>query len=137
LAEVLPDHPIRQWLLDPKVDPSDKYVCTAPTGSYQANPRGLHDLHGNVWEWCRDHYKETYYRQFKPDPFNRQPATTDTNPLVENRSGEPIELRVIRGGSWCNGPLFCRSATRAFFDPTDAACYIGFRIVRPKGSPGG
>src|SRR5262249_10320807 len=69
-------------------------------GGKKPNAWGIHDMHGNVWEWCRDHYAET--------PLGgRNPETT---------SGEP--LRTIRGGSWWNGPLDCRSARRDRYVPT-------------------
>ncbi|MDF1851471.1 MAG: SUMF1/EgtB/PvdO family nonheme iron enzyme [Verrucomicrobiales bacterium] len=120
----------RQWLLDWEKDPEDGHVFTAPVGSYEPNPFGLHDLHGNVWEWCQDHWLDTFYNQYdwpkrgEPrriavDPVNLSEPQTSTN-----------QFRTIRGGSWYNGPIICRSSCRVGWDEPDAAAYIGFRVVR-------
>jgi formylglycine-generating enzyme required for sulfatase activity len=78
-------------------------------GQKMANAWGLHDMHGNVWEWCWDNYYET-----DPDGF----------PI-----GEPLG-RVNRGGAFDNFARYCRSANRHYTDPNQAEDHRGFRIVR-------
>jgi formylglycine-generating enzyme required for sulfatase activity len=85
---------------------------TTTVGSYPANGYGLHDLHGNVWEWCHD-WKGGYPAGFLKDP---------TGP--ENGTG-----RVLRGGSWIGGPRVARSAYRHGHEPGGRYHYIGFRVV--------
>ena len=120
----------RQWLLNWDKEPEDGNVFTAPVGSYEANAFGLHDMHGNVWEWCQDLWLDTFYKRYDwpdrglprivaVDPVNESEPQTDAN-----------RFRTIRGGSWYNGPVICRSANRVGWDEPDAACYIGFRVVR-------
>jgi formylglycine-generating enzyme required for sulfatase activity len=71
-------------------------------GSFQANAFGLHDLHGNVWEWVEDCYKNSYAG-----------APSDGSAVV---SGD-CSMRVMRGGSWASAPRFLRAASRSFFLP--------------------
>jgi formylglycine-generating enzyme required for sulfatase activity len=120
-----PGMAMRQWLLDPNRDPADDWIYTAPAGSQRPNPWGLCDLHGNVWEWCDDRYLDTAYREL---PNGHRAPVVD--PRNDDDAADDGDWRVIRGGSWANGPLLCRSGTRGFFDASDAACYLGFRIVR-------
>ena len=124
LEKKYPDMIQRQWLLDIKKEKGDKFLFTAPVGSFPANQWGLNDMHGNVWEWCEDYYNQFTYKQ-----FNKKTATDLLNTKKEN---EFAELRIVRGGSWYNGPMVVRSAARGFFDAPDAASYIGFRIVKEK-----
>ncbi len=86
-----------------------------PVGSYdRPNAWGLHDMHGNVWEWCSDWYDRDYYRH--------SPQTDPQGP----RDGT---MRVVRGGSWLNVASDLRSATRFYDDPTRRAYNRGFRII--------
>jgi formylglycine-generating enzyme required for sulfatase activity len=87
-----------------------------PVGSFSANAFGLFDMHGNVWQWCQDWYGEDYYQKSpKSDPIN------DT-------AGK-LKSRVLRGGSWHNGPTGARSAAR-FFAPAGLRNWnYGFRVV--------
>lgn len=88
-------------------------------GSYPANAWGLYDMHGNVWEWCRD----WYHRQL--------PGGTDPDLSVEkgemNRDG--TYSRVRRGGAWIEQGWACRSAMRLRYEPERRSDHIGFRVV--------
>jgi formylglycine-generating enzyme required for sulfatase activity len=125
----------RQWLLDWEHDPEDGHIFTAPVGSYQANAWGLRDMHGNVWEWCEDLWLDTVYSEFRRPRYN-EPNGMAIDPLNLDQPQTPTnDFHSIRGGSWYNGDVFCRSANRTYWDREDAACYIGFRVVRDV--PGG
>lgn len=82
-----------------------------------ANAFGLFDMHGLVWEWCLDEWHETYDN-----------APIDGSAWLTNSSNN---LRVLRGGSWYNDPLSCRSAYRYSWDWDDKLNRVGFRIVCP------
>ncbi len=77
-----------------------------------ANPWGLYQMHGNVWEWCHDWY-ETYPRELQVDP---------TGP-------EKGSVRVIRGGSWFVYARNARSACRYWNDPGARVSHLGFRLL--------
>jgi formylglycine-generating enzyme required for sulfatase activity len=87
---------------------------TCPVGQFPANPFGLYDLHGNVFEWVQDWYDEYYYFD---SPGNDPHGPTHG------------ELKVIRGGSWANPAADCRSAARRSQHPDRPANTIGFRVV--------
>ena len=89
---------------------------TLPVGSFRAaNAFGLHDMHGNVWEWCRDVWHENY---------NGAPA--DASAWL---NGGDQQERVLRGGSWINAAKDCRSAVRNGDLATDKYPNAGFRVV--------
>lgn len=93
----------------------DGFAFTAPAGSFQPNDFGLYDMHGNVGEWCLDWFDADYYSSL---PVNdpRGPETTR-------------QWRVVRGGSWYNNPVSCRSSGRHDGVPTEASTTNGFRVV--------
>ena len=86
-------------------------------GSYAANRFGLHDVHGNVFEWCFDVYDESAYG-------SRSGLMTD--PLSSSGS----EYRVLRGGSWDFSSGYARSANRSRDQPVTRYNSLGFRVVR-------
>ena len=79
------------------------------------NAFGLSNMHGNVWEWCLDHWHENY-----------QGAPQDGNAWVD--SGD-LKHRIIRGGAWEFDPAVCRSASRDGFNPEGERSSFGFRVV--------
>ncbi|TVQ49619.1 MAG: DUF552 domain-containing protein [Gloeocapsa sp. DLM2.Bin57] len=89
---------------------------TTPVNYYKLkNPFGLGDLHGNVWEWCLDHWHTNYYK-----------APTDGSPWL---SADEQQLRVVRGGSWYDLSRFCRSSCRHALPPERRVNNVGFRIA--------
>jgi formylglycine-generating enzyme required for sulfatase activity len=88
---------------------------TTPVGQYPANPWGLHDMHGNVWEWCHDHWHNNY-----------KSAPTDGSAWL---SDNDKARRVNRGGSWDLNPRYCRSAYRSNDEPGNDLNHVGFRVV--------
>ena len=97
--------------------PSLKRV--AKVGSYPANAWGLHDVHGNVFEWCRDWYHPKLPGGTDPDLSSMRGAM--------NRDG--TTSRVRRGGCWADEGWPCRSAFRLKFEPERRHDHIGFRVV--------
>jgi formylglycine-generating enzyme required for sulfatase activity len=89
---------------------------THPVGQKQPNPWGLYDMHGNVHEWVKDWYDESYYR--------RSPSTDPAGPS----SGV---YRVLRGGSWNDSDWFLQSAIRRCSTPDNWG--DGFRLARSLG----
>ncbi len=87
---------------------------TTDVGSFLANAWGLQDMHGNVWEWCLDHWHENY-----------QGAPSDGTPWV---NGGDEALRLLRGGSWIRLPGLCRSAYRSRGHRDIRFNSVGFRL---------
>jgi len=104
---------IKPWaVLDDKQ--SDAASISAQVGKYQPNAWGLHDMHGNVFEWCLSVYK--------PYPFRAD----------DGRDGPAASgPRVIRGGSWDDLPRRCRSAFRLSYPPDYRVYNVGFRVACP------
>jgi len=87
---------------------------THPVGGKVANELGLHDMSGNVWEWCYDWYDASFYdKGGGADPVNSRQAAG----------------RVRRGGCWFGTAMHCRSANRYRNMPGDAHCILGFRVA--------
>jgi len=92
----------------------DGWRFTAPVGQFAANDFGLHDMHGNVWEWVADRYAEDAYAQS---------SSTDPAGPAEGH------LRVRRGGSWHSWPLYTRCAFRNWNTPSTRYVLLGFRLL--------
>ncbi|MCX5981686.1 MAG: SUMF1/EgtB/PvdO family nonheme iron enzyme [Nostocales cyanobacterium LacPavin_0920_SED1_MAG_38_18] len=88
---------------------------TTEVGKFPANPCGLYDMCGNVWEWCEDEWHKNYIN-----------APADGSAWLDKNS----ESRLLRGGSWYLSPVLCRSAYRSDYGFLDDVSYaIGFRVV--------
>jgi formylglycine-generating enzyme required for sulfatase activity len=90
---------------------------TTDVATFPANPWGLHDMHGNVWEWCQDQWHTSY-----------NGAPQDGSAWVDQDVNNDKQ-RLLRGGSWFDLPGGCRSAARGRYRPGDADLDVGFRVV--------
>ncbi len=93
----------------------DGYVYTAPVGQFGANPFGIYDVIGNVWEWVADCYSPTYVG-----------APADGSAWIVADCGR----RVVRGGGWYARNWFNRAAARSREDPSSRMGTLGIRLVR-------
>ena len=88
---------------------------TTEVNSFPPNGFGLYGMHGNVWEWCLDHFH---------DSCNGAPA--DGSAWV---TGGDSRLRMLRGGSWNSDPRRCRCAYRDYYNPVNRYNISGFRVM--------
>ncbi|MEA5464673.1 formylglycine-generating enzyme family protein [Leptothoe sp. PORK10 BA2] len=97
--------------------PGEYRHSTVPVGSFSANGFGLHDMHGNVWEWCADGWHRNHRGAFADGRARRAVAVAGS------------QLRVIRGGGWLDAPEKLRSASRSGYAETALNRTIGFRVM--------
>jgi len=91
---------------------NDRVLVSSQVGSYRPNAWGLHDMHGNVWEWTRSNYA--------PYPYVSRDG--------RNVGGE-VDPKAIRGGSWYDRPQRCRSAFRLSYSAWQKVYNVGFRVI--------
>jgi sulfatase modifying factor 1 len=116
-----------KWLLNiwqgefPRTNTAeDGFQATAPVGSFPPNAVGLHDMAGNVWEWCADWFDVNYYAD---------------SPAFDPRGPETGTCRVQRGGSWRCSDCYCkgyRACSRNHTTPDSCHNHCGFRCVQDK-----
>lgn len=100
--------------INPPRSPQAPFLnMTTNVGSYSANSVDLYDMHGNVAEWCNDWY-------------GNYPSGNDAIDYFGPASGS---TRIVRGGSWEDHGVTCRSAARMSLNPESASSHVGFRIV--------
>ncbi|WP_427157819.1 SUMF1/EgtB/PvdO family nonheme iron enzyme [Aliinostoc sp. HNIBRCY26] len=90
------------------------YQQTTDVGKFPANPFGLFDMCGNVWEWCQDEWHDDYLN-----------APNDGSAWLRNGRNN----KLIRGGSWGSNPRTCRSANRGSYTAVNRSNHFGFRVV--------
>jgi formylglycine-generating enzyme required for sulfatase activity len=95
-------------------DFDDGCSFTSSVGRFKANPWGLCDMTGNVWQWCAD-------------VQGGYPTGAVTDP--QGPAAKEGSARVRRGGSWNSRPQICRAAFRPWNDPSLRACDVGFRLA--------
>lgn len=105
----------------PEVGCEDGYARTAPAASFEPNPFGLHDMHGNAWEWVADCWHDTY---------EQAPQTGQA--WLE---GGDCSRRVLRGGSWFNESSLVTSSYRDWDFSEDRYDGFGFRVARELKRP--
>ena len=91
---------------------NDKELVTAEVGQYAPNAWGLHDMHGNAWEWTRSRHRAY--------PYRADDGRNDLN---------PTGVRVARGGSWYDRPERCRSDFRLSYPSWMRVYNVGFRVA--------
>ena len=116
-ANLYEDNNPRGQALAPWPDPYDE--TSAPVGSFKETSYGLHDLHGNLWEWCRDLYG-----------FEGEPRSGDGLREPQEVPASDIQLSVMKGGSYWSNPMNARITHRFDWYRNNAEPDVGLRPAR-------
>jgi formylglycine-generating enzyme required for sulfatase activity len=111
---------MQAWRNPPNSPPDSNETAFEKVGTVQANPWGLYQVHGNVWDWCEDVWHDNY-----------NGAPTDGSAWLQG-GGE--HRRVVRGVSWVNGPSGLRAANRVWVNTAGRNHDLGFRLARKLSS---
>jgi formylglycine-generating enzyme required for sulfatase activity len=110
---------------------ADGFAGVAPVAQFPPNAYGLHDVSGNVWEWCADWYRPDTYATAVAGV---QPERNPTGPSDSFDPQEPGQnKRLLRGGSFLCSDLYCARyivGTRGKGEPSSGSNHIGFRCVK-------
>lgn len=122
-------------------DGKDGYIGTSPVGSYPANGYGLHDMGGNVWNWCGDLYRADTYSSRSTSPLDccdpQGPRNLEEEAGIVGDPSPPTlpgnERHVIKGGSFLCNPSYCESyrpSARRGTPPDTGSSHVGFRCAK-------
>ena len=111
VADATAKRQFKDWVT---IKAEDGYAFTSPVGKFAANAFGVFDMLGNVWEWCGDWYGRNYYA---------------TSPGENPPGASHGTSRLLRGGSWHNGPVSGCCSHRHCSEPASRTDGIGFRLV--------
>lgn len=110
---------VRLAIQNLKIKSVGDFPFPLPVASYPPNAFGLHDMHGNVWEWTADWYSESYYA---------------SSPRRDPMGPKQGDVKVRRGGAWNSFPLWARSSFRNWNTPDSRCMNLGFRLVAEMNS---
>jgi len=109
---------------------NDGYAFTSPVGSFAANPFGLYDMLGNVFQWTADCNHDSYEGAPSDGAAWTPGSRFGRNVMILGAPGPVCPFHPARGGSWYNIPKNARAALRQWVDPVDRIHFMSFRLAR-------